>query len=129
MNRSDSPAAPRVAVEPKAEKLRGVIVGEVVQKSEPAAQPTSSAKPPRRVHIDHLPGARIIAGCLAEVGVAILIEDPQGNKIVTQSGSAPHYGEGGFETSVERDGRYLVTLDDQVVEVQVDGETVFIHAA
>jgi hypothetical protein len=30
---------------------------------------------------------------------------------------------------VEEDGRYLVTLDDQVVEVQVNGETVFIHAA
>jgi hypothetical protein len=121
------PSAPRPAVSPQKEKLRDVIVGEVVSKSE-AAAPTQPTKPPRRVHIDHLPGARIIAGCLAEVGVAILIEDPQGNKIVTQSGSAPYYGEGGFETSVDGDGRYLVTLDDQIVEVQVDGETVFIHA-
>ena len=69
----------------------------------------------------------MIAGCLPEPGVSILIEDPQGNKIVTASGSAVHYGEGGFEMMVEEDGRYLVTLDDQVVEVNITGETVFLH--
>jgi hypothetical protein len=70
----------------------------------------------------------MIACCLPETGISILIEDPHGNTIVTQSGSAEHYGEGGFETMVDEDGRYLVTLDDQVVEVQISGETVFIHA-
>ena len=110
------------------EKLRDVLVGEVVAKSEPiVTAPSKPAKPPRRVHIDHLPGSRMIAGCLPEQGVSILIEDPRGNKTVTASGSAPHYGEGGFETMVEEDGRYLVTLDDQVVEVNVTGETVFLH--
>ena len=69
----------------------------------------------------------MIAGCLPEPGISILIEDPRGNKSVTLSGSAQHYGEGGFETIVEEDGRYLVTLEDQVVEVQVAGETIFIH--
>ena len=117
---------PRAASDAK--KLRDVLVGEVVAKSEPiVTAPTKPTKPPRRVHIDHLPGSRMIAGCLPEAGVSILIEDPQGNKIVTASGSAVHYGEGGFETMVAEDGRYLVTLDDQVVEVNVTGETVFIH--
>jgi Stage II sporulation protein len=123
-------AAPvRAAAENKTEKLRDVIVGEVVPKSAAApSEPPREIKPPRRVHIDHLPGARMIAGCLPNAGIAILIEDPLGNKSVAQSGSAEHYGEGGFEVIVEEDGRYLVTLDDQVVEVQVNGETVFIHA-
>ncbi|HEX7593249.1 MAG TPA: SpoIID/LytB domain-containing protein [Anaerolineae bacterium] len=123
-------AAPvRAASETKTEKLRDVIVGEVVPKSAATlSEPPREIKPPRRVHIDHLPGARMIAGCLPNAGIAILIEDPLGNKSVAQSGSAEHYGEGGFEVIVEEDGRYLVTLDDQVVEVNVTGETIFIHA-
>ncbi len=122
-------ARPSAAIEPSTEKLRDVIAGEVVAKPDAVtAKPLPPAKPPRRVHIDHLPGSRMIAGCLPEIGITILIEDPRGNKAVTLSGSAPHYGEGGFETIVEEDGRYLVTLDDQVVEIHVDGETVFIHA-
>jgi hypothetical protein len=124
--RAQKPAQPRAVSEAK--KLRDVIVGEVVDKSEPIVTvPSKPTKPPRRVHIDHLPGSRMIAGCLPEPGVSILIEDPQGNKTVTISGSAAHYGEGGFETIVDEDGRYLVTLEDQVVEVHVAGETVFIH--
>ncbi len=116
-------------VKSMAEKLRSVLVGEVVSRSESAlSEPPKPTKPPRRVHIDHLPGSRMIAGCLPEAGIAILIEDPQGNKIVTMSGIAGHYGEGGFETMVDEDGRYLVTLDDQVIEVHISGETVFIHA-
>jgi hypothetical protein len=121
---------PPAPVQPKLEKLRDVLVGEVVPKSEPAvAEPPKPTKPPRRVHIDHLPGSRMIAGCLPEAGVSILIEDPQGNKMVMLSGSAEHYGAGGFEMMVDADGRYLVTLDDQVIEVHISGETVFIHVA
>ena len=117
------------ALKPQTEKLRDVLIGEVVSKSESTvSEPPKPTKPPRRVHIDHLPGSRMIAGCLPEAGVAVLIEDPRGNKSVTLSGSAAHYGEGGFEMMVDEDGRYLVTLDDQVIEVQISGETVFIHA-
>ena len=120
---------PATPVKPKTKPLRDVLVGEVVSHSESTvSEPPKPTKPPRRVHIDHLPGSRMIAGCLPETGVTILIEDPHGNKTITQSGSAEHYGEGGFETVVDEDGRYLVTLDDQVVEVQISGETVFIHA-
>lgn len=118
------PTQPSAAAEPKTEKLRDVIVGEVVSKSESPRE----VKPPRRVHIDYLPGSRMIAGCLPNAGVAILIEDPHGNRMVVRSGNAAHYGEGGFEAVVDEDGRYLVTLEDQVVEVRVAGETVFIHA-
>ena len=127
VEKSPAPARPPRATA-DAEKLRDVLVGEVVTKSEPiVTAPSKPTKPPRRVHIDHLPGSRMIAGCLPEPGVSIFIEGPQGNKIVTASGSAVHYGEGGFEMMVEEDGRYLVTLDDQVVEVNVTGETVFLH--
>jgi hypothetical protein len=121
--------APFKPAQPRIGKLRDVIVGEVVKSEETAAPPQPKpTKPPRRVHIDHLPGQRMIAGSLPQSGMTILIEDGHGNKTVVQSGSAGHYGEGGFELMVEEDGRYLVTIDDQVIEVQVDGETVFIHA-
>ncbi len=120
--------AARAAVESQTEKLRGVIVGEVVPRTESVAvEPPRPTKPPRRVHIDHLPGSRMIAGCLPDAGISISIEDPHGNKTITLSGSAAHYGDGGFEAMVEEDGRYLITVDDQVVEVNVNGETVFIH--
>ena len=81
-----------------------------------------------RVHIDQLPGARMIAGCLATSGVAIAIEEPNGNRTVVYSGNAPHYGEGGFEQTVEQDGMYRVIIDGQSIEVMVQEETAFIHA-
>jgi hypothetical protein len=112
----------------KTPKLRGVLVGEVVSESG-SLNTAKPAKPARRVQIDHLPGNRMIAGTLPEAGIEIVIEDSHGNKTAVMSGSAEHYGGGGFELMVEEDGRYLVTIDDQVVEVQVDGETVFIYAA
>lgn len=82
-----------------------------------------------RAQIDHLPGGRMIAGCLTRAGVAVTIEDAQGNQTVVFSGSAPHYGAGGFETLVAEDGRYFVFIDEQVLEVNVSGDTVFVHAA
>jgi hypothetical protein len=82
----------------------------------------------RRVHIDYLPGQRMIAGCLPRAGVVVAIEDVQGNKTLVFSGSAAHYGEGGFETIVDEDGLYRVSIDGETIEVQVRGETAFIHA-
>ncbi|MBI4785791.1 MAG: SpoIID/LytB domain-containing protein [Chloroflexi bacterium] len=79
-----------------------------------------------RVHIDHLPGQRMIAGCLPSAGVVVSIEDAKKNKTLVFSGSAPHYGEGGFETIVGEDGRYVVAIDGERVEVKVEGDTVFI---
>ena len=82
----------------------------------------------RRVHIDYLPGQRMIAGCLPRAGIVVAIEDAQGNKTLVFSGSAAHYGEGGFETIVDEDGLYRVSIDGEAIEVQVRGETAFIHA-
>ncbi len=83
---------------------------------------------PERVHVDHLPGARMIAGCLNCAGVVVTIEDSCGNKTLVFSGSAPHYGEGGFETMLDEDGRYIVSIEEQEIAVDVQGDTVFIHA-
>lgn len=80
-----------------------------------------------RVHIDHLPGPRMIAGCLSCAGTAISIEDARGNKLLVFSGCAPHYGDGGFETVVDEDGCYIVCIDDQQIEVNVRGGTAFIQ--
>ncbi len=103
-------------------------------------EPAASAPPPlienletpsqilRRAVIDHLPGERMIAGCLPRADIGIVIEDMDGNRIVTFSGSAPEYGVGGFEAPLEADGRYFVTLGSYAVEVNVTGDTVFIHA-
>lgn len=86
-------------------------------------------KPARRMHVDHLPGSRMIAGCLARAGIVVSIQNGNGHQMLVFSGSAPHYGEGGFETVVDEDGTYHVTIEGETLEVHVRGETVFIHAA
>jgi len=86
-------------------------------------------KPARRMHVDHLPGSRMIAGCLARAGIVVSIENGDGHKTLVFSGTAAHYGEGGFETMVDEDGTYHVTIENEMLEVQVRGETVFLHAA
>jgi hypothetical protein len=113
--------------------------------SEPTVQPVSAAPPiiaeadlpaleqvvigtGKRMHVDHLPGARMIAGALLRAGIAVSIEDPRGNRTIVFSGSAVHYGAGGFETVVDEDGAYHVTIDGHALLVHVRGETVFIHA-
>jgi hypothetical protein len=70
----------------------------------------------------------MIAGCLPRAGIAVSIEDGRGNKTLVFSGNAVHYGAGGFEAVVAEDGRYLVTIGRRVIEVNVQGETAFIHA-
>ena len=82
----------------------------------------------KRVHVDQLPGERMIAGTLPRRGITLLIQDPQGNQKKIVSGTAPQYGDGGFEYRVEADGLYLVTIGGRTIEVQVQGETAFIHA-
>ncbi len=82
----------------------------------------------RRVVIDHLPGERMIAGCLPRADIAVVIEDVAGEKQIVFSGGAAHYGAGGFEASVEADGRYFVTMGKYSFEVSVSGDTAFIHA-
>ena len=80
-----------------------------------------------RVQIDHLPGERMIAGCVEFMGAPISIVDANGNQTIVFSGSAPHYGEGGFETIVQEPGWYTVAIDGLSVQVEVQEETVFIH--
>ena len=82
----------------------------------------------RRIHVDHLPGARMICGAMPRAGIVVMIEDTHGENTIVYSGSAPHYGEGGFETAVAEDGRYVVTIGGRGIEVEVQDDTVFIHA-
>lgn len=79
------------------------------------------------IHVDMLPGPRVIAGCLQHAGVQVEIEDMRGNKTTVYTGSAPHYGEGGFEALVEADGFYTVTVDGKIIEVNLHGETAFLR--
>lgn len=92
----------------------------------PALHEAIAVKMPR-MHVDHLPGGRMIAGCLPAAGVVVRLQDPHGSETLVFSGSAPHYGEGGFETMVGEDGHYIVAIGEEQVEVQVQGDTVFIH--
>ena len=71
----------------------------------------------------------MIAGCLARAGIVVSIENGNGHKTLVFSGSAPHYGEGGFETIIDEDGVYHVSIEGEILQVQVKSETVFIHAA
>ena len=82
----------------------------------------------RRVHVDHLPGERMICGALPRAGVVVMIEDTRGENTIVYSGSARHYGEGGFEMVVSEDGKYLVTIGGRGIEIEVQSDTVFIHA-
>ncbi len=92
------------------------------------AQETSSVIA-RRVHVDYLPGEKMIAGSLPRGGIHLTIQDPHGNKFLIVSGTAPDYGVGGFEFIVEENGLYIVTLGGRLIEVDAhDGETAFIHA-
>ncbi|MBI5034958.1 MAG: SpoIID/LytB domain-containing protein [Chloroflexi bacterium] len=85
-------------------------------------------KPMRRLHVDHLPGTRMIAGNLPRSGIVVVIEAGDGKQTLVFSGTAPHYGEGGFETIIDEDGVYHVLIEGQTIEVKVQGETAFIHA-
>ena len=69
----------------------------------------------------------MIAGCLARAGVELEIEDARGWKMSVFSGSAPHYGEGGFEIAVSADGFYTVHVESKVIEVSLREETVFLR--
>jgi len=93
----------------------------------PLSQETSSVIA-KRIHVDQLPGERMIAGTLPRRGITLMIQDPQGNQKKLVSGTAPQYGDGGFEHRVEEDGVYQVTIGGRVIEVPVRGETAFIHA-
>ncbi len=95
---------------------------------EPAPEPISiSALTPQVIHVDNLPGPRMIAGCLSRAGMKVEIEDVRGWKLTVFSGSAPHYGEGGFEIQVQEDGYYTVNVEGKVIEVSLRGETVFLR--
>ena len=82
----------------------------------------------RRVHVDHLPGARMICGAMPRAGIVVMIGDTHGENTIVYSGSAPQYGEGGFEMAVAEDGKYMVTIGGRGIEVEVQDDTVFIHA-
>jgi hypothetical protein len=118
--------APAASNEPSLEGLSPAQ--EMTVESAPPALDEEVSVVSARIHIDHLPGVRMIAGRLACAGLVVGVEDEHGNKTTLLSGSAPHYGVGGFEKVVDEDGRYFISIDDQVIEVNVQGDTVFIHA-
>lgn len=76
--------------------------------------------------IDRLPGPRSIAGDLDKPGVIITIQDSKGNAVVTVSGTAPHFGAGGFEAPLSNAGIYNIVFDHQSVEVDLRDETVIL---
>jgi len=65
---------------------------------------------------------------LPHAGVPVEIEDMRGSKTTVYTGSAPHYGEGGFEAPVESDGYYTVNVNGKIIEIYLRGETVFLRA-
>jgi hypothetical protein len=112
-----------IAIESKTE-----IKSPVVLETELPPLEGIAIKPTRRLHVDHLPGARMIAGNLARTGIVVVIENSRGHQTMVFTGTAPHYGAGGFETMVDEDGMYRVLIEGQTIEVKLQGETAFIHA-
>lgn len=120
------PAAPI----PTAEPVVALLPAPLPNVPETALPPLEGIeiKPMRRLHVDHLPGTRMIAGNLPRSGIVVVIETSEGKQTLVFSGTAPHYGEGGFETIVDEDGVYRVLIEGQTIEVKLQGETAFIHA-
>jgi stage II sporulation SpoD-like protein len=150
-----SPAAPQPAadgptpptsVEPAPPSLQAILAAmgaetsasstdksaSIVQPAAPAEKPAEKAVSDEPhldevIHVDMLPGPRVIAGSLKRAGMKVEIEDIRGHKTTVYTGSAPHYGAGGFEAAVEGDGFYTVTVGDKIIEVNVRGETAFLR--
>lgn len=105
---------------------------EPIEATRPAPTPSPTEDTPsmigRRMHVDHLPGARMICGALPRADIVILIENPRGENRVVYSGTAPQYGVGGFELPVAENGKYIVTIGGQSLAVHVQDDTVFIQA-
>ncbi|OQY94999.1 MAG: hypothetical protein B6D41_06610, partial [Chloroflexi bacterium UTCFX4] len=80
-----------------------------------------------QILMDALPGPRVIAGNLPKPGMLVSVRDAAGNRTLTVSGVARHYGAGGFEAPLTADGAYHVKFDDVEMDVQVSSETVFIY--
>lgn len=137
--RPNTPSVAETARAPSAESWR-LPKPEPIETTTRAPAPLPSAPPApvvmdetpsmigRRVHVDHLPGARMICGALPRANVVVMIETPRGETLVAYSGTAPQYGEGGFEVLVSEDGKYIVTIGGQAISVNVQEDTVFIHA-
>ncbi|MBI5302878.1 MAG: hypothetical protein HY868_12140, partial [Chloroflexi bacterium] len=129
---SAEPLAPRVPLDmpvimPVPREIKEATPPPQPKPTAPLSQETSSVIA-KRVHVDSLPGERMIAGALPRRGITLVIQDPQGNQTKLVSGTAPQYGDGGFEYPATEDGLYLVTIGGRVIEVNVQGETAFIHA-
>ncbi len=137
----EPPAAPRVELDlplpPSATSERTSPAWQLPKPEPIPAAPAAPAPPPaddtpsmigRRMHVDHLPGARMICGTLPRADIVILIENPRGENTVVYSGTAPQYGAGGFELPVAENGKYIVTIGGQSLVVQVQDDTAFIQA-
>jgi hypothetical protein len=143
----NEPALPRLALdlpirpptesaaaqsEPVAEVSWRLAKPEPIESANDAPMPVAADDTPsmigRRVHVDHLPGERMICGTLPRANIVVMIENSRGENTVVYSGTAPHYGEGGFELAVAEDDKYTVTIGGQTIDVQVQGDTVFIQA-
>lgn len=129
------PPTPIESVTPQSEPAEvswRLVKPEPIEPARDAPAPLAADETPsmigRRVHVDHLPGARMICGALPRAGVVVMIEDAHGENLIVYSGTAPQYGEGGFELAVAEDGKYIVTIGGQPIDVQVQGDTVFINA-
>jgi hypothetical protein len=141
-SQSEPPPKPRVELDlpirPTAPTEAALQPQWQLPKPEPIqATPSAPTPPPadetpsmigRRMHVDHLPGARMICGALPRADIVILIENPRGENCVVYSGTAPQYGVGGFELPVAENGKYIVTIGGQSLAVQVQDDTVFIQA-
>ena len=122
---SEEPAPPEPAME---ERVSLPPPDHIPEAPLPGSDASRRTRPRPHLQIDHLPGEPAIAGCLPGSGIQVSIKDEQGNETLVFTGSAPHYGDGGFEMVVEDGGRYFVSVDEETIEVNVRGDTVFIHA-
>lgn len=92
--------------------------GDLGRKSSPLSGP---------LRVLRYPGRRAISGCLPYAGIRLVVSDPWGNHTVTQSGSRPEHGAGGFEVPLWADGEYTLRFLTQDFKVRVGEERVFLR--
>ncbi|MBM3129011.1 MAG: SpoIID/LytB domain-containing protein [Chloroflexi bacterium] len=130
--RPPTPVEPTPQGEPAAEVSWRLVKPEPIESAHAMPAPLAADDTPsmigRRVHVDHLPGARMICGALPRANVVVMIENSRGENTIVYSGTAPQYGEGGFELAIAEDGKYAVTIGGQLIDVEVQSDTVFICA-
>jgi hypothetical protein len=88
--------------------------------------PPPPPPPAWQMAVERRPGLRLLAGTFPRAGIPLTISDPWGNTVSLVSGSKTEHGKGGFETPIWNNGIYTIHFLNQVFQVLVQDDFVFV---